>query len=397
VPNGRSDFFNNGNYTFNFEDVTFSGYGDADYLHFQTNTTLNNITINTVNGLNFEPGARLNGETEIINNLKLRGVNRFVGGSGANGDFKSFNMDWDALDWNFEQRNIDFFFVNPKKPIGWTGYSGNANRVKEYYTHDVSLTDENLAPLANLNTLLYNNTSAVFDYNLTTDAIGTILTQEVLKIDNAVSLNFNRGLSTLVVANYFKKYYAVTRDFTKSTSDKAIIIEDNFITEINTTTVANYTGIAINHPAKTVTISRNRTLCELYDFIKLNKINNLNQPNITTFFPTPKKDILDLNDYQLILSGSAVLSPCDNFVKIESDLTSSIVNINNLDVGLQDATQFLRFISITNLVSAELSVVDLNTSTTFLNETNFTGTSNSVTTFASNQVRLEATRDGYTT
>lgn len=97
VTTGRSDFFNNGNYTFNFSDVTFISYGDSDFLHFQTNTTLNNITItNAQGGLNFEPGARAAGDVEIINNLKLRGVTQIVGGSGSNGDFRAIDMDWDA-------------------------------------------------------------------------------------------------------------------------------------------------------------------------------------------------------------------------------------------------------------------------------------------------------------
>ncbi|CAL2055225.1 hypothetical protein [Tenacibaculum sp. 190524A05c] len=397
VTSGRSDFFNNGNYTFNFEDVTFSGYGGSDFLHFQTNTTLENITINANSALNFEPGARSAGDTEIIRNLKLRGVTQIVGGSGANGDFKAFDMDWSATNWRFSQRSVDFFLVNPIKPAGWTGYTGSASRVKEYYTHDVLVTNENLSPLNNLNVLLYNNDSNSFDYNLNTDTNGKIPTQEILKIDNSVSLNFDRGTSTLVVADYLKNYYSLTRDFTQPITDNVLITDDEFISETNTTTVAGYSGISINHAAKTLTISANRTLCEVYDFLKLNKINNLTQPDISTFFATPSENIIDINDYQLILSGSAVLSPCDKFVKVESDVTSSIADINNLDVGLEDATQFLKFISISNIISANLSITDLNTNTDFLTETNFTGTSNSVTTFASNQVRLEVTRDGYTT
>ncbi len=396
VTSGRSDFFNNGNYTFNFEDVTFSSYGGGDFLHFQTNTTLENITINATNNLNFEPGARLAGETEIIRNLKLKGVTRIVGGSGSQGDFKTFNMEWDATNWFFDQRNVDFFFVNPIKPAGWTGYSGAASRVQEFYTHDLIVTEPNLTPINNINVRLFNNNAGTFDYNLNTDALGVIPTQEVLKIDNSVSLNFDRGTSTLVVADYSKNYYAVERNFTSPITDNIVITDDEFISEINTATVAGYGGIAVNHASKTVTISANRTLCEVYDFLKLDKINNLTQPNILTFFVSPSEDIIDLNDYQLILSGAAVLSPCDKFVKVESDLTSSIADLNNLDVGLQDATQFYKFISIANIDNANVLITDLNTSTIFLTETNFTGTSNSVTTFASNQVRLEITRDGYT-
>ncbi len=401
VTGGRSDFFNNGSYTFNLNDVTFVSYGGNDFLHFQTNTTLNNISITNAQGrLNFEPGARLAGEVEIVNNLTLRGVSSIVGGSGSLGDFRTVNMDWDATNWNFTQRNVDFFFVNPIKPIGWVGYSGTASRVQEFYTHDVTLTDENLTPLNNINTFLYNNLQDVFDYNVTTNTQGQIQTQEVLRIDNTTpnGLNFDRGVSTFVVGEYLKEYYAVERNLIEPIVDNLVVLDDQNISETNTATVASYAGISIDHTAKTLTISQNHTLCEVYDFIKLNKINNLTQPNILEIFATPDgEQRLDVDDYQLILNGTAVLSPCDKFVKIESSVTSNITNFDNLQVGLEDAVQLYRFISISNINSANVVIEDLNTNTEFLNISNFTGTSSSVTLFASNNTRLEITRDGYTT
>ncbi len=400
VESGRSDFFNNGNYTFNMDNVTFVSYGNSDFLHFQTNTTLNNITItNARGGLNFEPGARLAGETEIINGLKLEGVTRMVGGSGSQGDFKTFDMEWDATNWNFSPRNVDFFFVNPKKPVGWTGYSGGGTLpVQEFYTHEVTVTDSNLNPLSNINITLYNSDSGSFDYSETTNISGQIPKQEVLRIDNTVSLNFNRGLSVLVAPNYLKNYYAVSRDFSQPIIDNIIITEDEFISETNTATVATYSGININHVAKTVTISGNRNLCELYDFIKLNKLSNLSQPSIERIFATPKKDILDIGDYQFVLSGGAIISPCDKFVKIESTVNSNIANINNLNVGIEDAGQLYKFISITNLTDANLTITDnaVTPSNTFLSLMNFSGESNSVTQFASADVRIDVLRDGYT-
>ncbi len=400
VTTGRSDFFNNGNYTFNMDNVTFVSYGASDFLHFQTNTTLNNITITNANGgLNFEPGARLAGETETINGLKLQGVSRIVGGSGSQGDFKTFDMEWDATNWNFIPRNVDFFFVNPKKPTGWTGYSGGGTLpVQEFYTHDITVTDTNLNPLNGLTVTLYNINGNSFDYTETTDVQGKIPRQEVLRIDNTVSLNFDRGLSTIVIPNYLKNYYAVNKDFNQPIVDNIIITDDTFISETNTATVGAYTGINIDHTAKTITISGNRTLCEVYDFIKLNKLSNLTQPSINRIFATPKKDILDIDDYQFILSGSAVIAPCDKFVKIESSVNSNITDFNNLNVGLQDASQFYKFISITNLTNANLTIADnaVTPSNTFLSLTNFTGESNSATLFSSNNVRIDVTRDGYT-
>ncbi|CAL2081592.1 hypothetical protein [Tenacibaculum sp. 190524A02b] len=400
VVSGRSDFFNNGSYSFNMDNVTFVSYGGSDFLHFQTNTTLNNITItNAAGGLNFEPGARLAGETEIINNLKLEGVTRMVGGSGSQGDFKTFDMEWDATNWNFSPRNVDFFFVNPIKPVGWTGYSGGGTLpVQEFYTHDLTLRSPNLTPLNGLTVALYNINDNSFDYTLTTDAQGTIPTQEILRIDNTVALNFNRGMSVIVVPNYLKNYIALDRDFTAPITDNLVVTDDEFISETNTTTVGAYTGVNINHASKTVTISENRTLCELYDFIKLNKLSNLTEPTIYEVFAKPSTDVLSIDDYQLVLSGTAVLSPCDKFVKIESTVTSSIADLNNLNVGLQDAAQLYKFISITNLTNANLTITDnaVTPSNTFLSLTNYTGESNSVTQFSSANVRIDVTRDGYT-
>ena len=398
VTSGRSDFFNNGNYTFNMNNVTFVSYGGSDFLHFQTATTLNNITItNAQGGMFFEPGARNAGQVQIINNLTLRGVPNIVGGSGANGDFKTYNMDWDATTWNFNQRNVDFFFVNPVKPAGWTGYSGSVSRVREYYTHDVTVTDASFNPLNNIAVRVYNNNDASFDYTQNTNASGEITQQEILKIHN-VPANTDRGLSTLVVADYAKNYYAVPRNFNEPIEDNVVLTDDEFITETNTGTVAGYTGITINHGTKQITVSGNSTLCELYDFIKLNKINNLNQPSIDTFLATPSTDILDIADYDFVLTASGTINACDKFVKLVTSSDAIIANTTNLGIGLQDSDELYKFIQINNLVNADVLITDEATvpATTILSLTNFTGTSASVATTTSANVRILVTRSGYT-
>ena len=398
VTSGRSDFFNNGDYTFNMSDVTLVSYGDSDFLHFQTAETLNNITIvNAQGGLNFEPGARNAGEVETINNLKLIGVTRMVGGSGSNGDFKTYDMDWDATNWNFSKRNVDFFFVNPIKPAGWTTYSGGSTlNVKEYYTHDVSITDEDLIPLQNITTLLFNNADNLFDYNLDTDALGQLPTQEILKIDNAVTLNFDRGISTLIIAEYLREYTALQREFDKALTDNLISRPDNNISETTEAIVAAYAGISIDHSAKTLTISQNHTLCEVYDYIKLNKLTNLRSPTVDDLFINVSGSVIDINDYQFILSGSAVISPCDKFTKIESTEASILADVDNLDVGLEDANGLYKLLSFLNVSSADAILTDENTSTTLSTETNYTGDINFVTQLNSTDVKMLVTRDGYT-
>jgi len=396
VTNGRSDFFNNGDYTFNMSDVTFVSYGDNDFLHFQTDKILNNITIVNANGgLNFEPGARNNNQIEIINNLKLLGITRIVGGSGANGDFKTFNMEWDALNWNFSQRNVDFFFVNPIKPNGWTGYSGTANRVQELYTHDITVVDNSFNPLPNTRIILANNATETFDYDLTTDTQGTLPTQEILKINNAVSLNFDRGTSTLIIPEYTKNYTTIIREFNQPIIDNIIVQDDTNISENNSNTVSTYTGITINHASKIIIISEDHNLCELYDFIKLNKINNITQPSLTSLLVTVEGENLNIGDYQFILSGNAEISICDKFLKLTSTEVSFINDINNLSIGLEDAASLYKIISLQNINNASILITDNDTNTELVNITSFTGNYNYSTLSTSSSIEILITRDGY--
>lgn len=405
----RSDFFNNGDYTFNMNGVTFVSYGNNDFIHFQSNTTLNDITItNSQGGLNFEPGANIDGDVQVINNLKLEGINRIVGGRDAQGDFRAVNMEWLVDDWIFSPRDVDFVFVNPIKSPSWQGYifqqnggNGNGNNlsVKELYTHDVTVTDRDLNPLSGVNVFLYNNNEETFDYSAITDAEGKVPRQEVLKIDNTVSLNHDRGISVLLVPDYFTRFFSVARDFTSPIVDNIVIEEDEFITEMNSNIVASYSGINIDHNNRIITISENTTLCELYDFVKLDKVNNITQPSLLEFLATPSKNILDISDYQMVLTPNAILSPCDNFVKIESSATSTIPVFENLHVGIEDATQSFKYIQISNLINANIVIEDRSStpSANFLELNNFTGVSSSVTQFDSDNVSIVVTRDGYTT
>ena len=227
VTSGRSDFFNNGNYTFNMSDVTMVSYGSSDYLHFQTPDTLNNITIvNKQGGLNFEPGAVNAGETQVINNLKLVNVSQMVGGAFSQGDFKVYNLDWNATNWQFSQRSVDFHFVNPIKPSNWNAYTGSFSRTKEYYTHDVKLVNSAGSTVPNARVLLLNNydhqnsPSYTSEYDVTTGANGEIDQQEILKINNSLSSSLrNRGDFTLIVADYNKTYQTHTRSFTEQISE----------------------------------------------------------------------------------------------------------------------------------------------------------------------------------
>lgn len=245
ITTGRSDFFNNGDYSFDFKDVTLVSYGTGDYLHFQSSNTVHDIRIISPSGLlSFEPGAQNNGETQLVINLQLRGVNKIVGGLNSLGDFRVENLDWDKLNWRFNNRSVDIVLVNPIKPSGWINYeadvAGGCSRVKEYFTHNVTVLDVQRTPRDNVVVNLFNENETVFDYRLQTDSEGKIPAQEILKTDNSVYLNYNRGTWKLIVAEYNKEYFVRTREFNNKVDEEVILLNDSYVSETDPIVVSAY-------------------------------------------------------------------------------------------------------------------------------------------------------------
>jgi len=239
---GRNDFFNNGEYTHNWEDVSITGFGDNDYMHFQTAQTLNNITVTYAGdradgGLNFEPGARNAGESMTINNLTLKGVNKIVGGQLAEGAFINRNMKWDALTWRFDCRAVTFRNINPIKPDGWLGYYISAEHWRillfEYYTHDLKVVKENNAPVAGAEVILYKNSG--FEetdkaYTQVTDLDGLIPQQEVLTFNDYIAYEDFE----LRVLSYTQNIGTGTRSLQNGQIDESLFIQtDQSLTEFD--------------------------------------------------------------------------------------------------------------------------------------------------------------------
>ncbi len=299
VNSGRSDFFNNGDYNFNFNDVTLVSYGANDVLHFQSNSTIRNIKIaSPSNSLSFEPGAVNNGDTQNIIDLQLRGVNTIVGGAGANGDLVVENLDWDNLNWTFNVRNVDMNFINPVKPVGWVGYQNSGvdgcSRVKEYYTHDLIVLNENRDPIQSAGVYLLNDVDNSFDYRSITNSGGKVSAHNVLKIDNSRGLNFDRGTWQLLVAVYDREYFVKPRSFNNKISEEVILLQDEYVSETNATVVNNYSKI--------------ENAAALYDRAKLWKVQNTNVliPDILSLLIS--QDFGELNlppSWDLVIDPSA--------------------------------------------------------------------------------------------
>lgn len=404
VTSGRSDFFNNGNYNFNMSNVSFVSYGGSDYLHFQTPDTLYNITIvNKQGGLNFEPGAVNAGETEVIYDLQLKNVTQMVGGAYSQGDFKVYNLDWDATNWRFSQRSVDFHLVNPIKPSNWSAYTGSFSRVKEYYTHDVKLVDTDGLPVANTRVLLINDydlanmSGYTSEYDVSTNAQGVIEQQEILKINNSLSSSLrNRGDFTLAIADYHKKYQIQNRNFNQITKDILLVDIDGSVSNTNESAVSTYSGIGINHNTKELTISSTHTLCELYDYIKYDKVtNNMTKPTIDELLVQVNGQQLYIGDYKLILQSGAELQTCDKFNAIKSDVVSTIGNAQNVKVALEDPNGLFKMILLNNIEAANVLIKDNINGDTLVFQANYTGQIEYITQLASTDVLIFVSKPNF--
>ncbi len=404
VTSGRSDFFNNGSYTFNMSNVSLVSYGSSDYLHFQTADTLNDISIvNKQGALNFEPGAVNAGETQVINNLTLKNVSQMVGGAYSQGDFKVYNLDWDAVNWQFTQRSVDFHFVNPIKPANWNAYTGSFSRTKEYYTHDVKLVDKDGDLVTNTRVFLLNNydnqnnPSYTFEYDATTNSNGVIEQQEVLKVNNSLSSSLrNRGDFTFIVADYNKTYQTQNRSFTAPVTDILLADTDPYVTNANSSAVGAYSGFVIDHSLKQITISSTHNLCELYDYIKYDKVtNNIAQPSLDEMCVEVLDNQLYVADYKIILQTGADLTPCDKFNYIKSDVVSTIGSVNNIKVALEDPNGLYKIIQLSNIVSADVLIKDNITNDTLYYVSNYSGSIDHVTQSSASDIYIVVARANY--
>ena len=267
VQGGRSDFFNNGDFTFNYNDVSLVSYGASDFLHFQTTQTINNLSvINAAGNMIFEPCAGNLGESMTINNLKLVGVTQIYGGYNSEGGCITNDMQWEATIWRHDPRNAFFQHVNPIKPSNWLRYevNGRTQNVSEYYTHDVKIVKENNVPVEGSQIILRHKANAQTSfinsdlrYSLTTDSNGRIPQQNVITWNDNISYaDFD-----LRVVSYTQQIGGGVRDLQNKQIDETIVTQtDPSLTETDKSVVDAYAVISNGN--------------ELYDAIKAYQVDN---------------------------------------------------------------------------------------------------------------------------
>ena len=275
------------------------------------------------------------------------------------------------------------------------------NGGREIYSregHSVNTIDD----LSYIQTTLATGKTPVYEiitaFNIVNTGNGDALNTGNYAWDYRGKENANTDLFDFFIVSYNHILTSITTTLKGSSMVKtrATVFKDSFITEPAIATVNTYPGILIDHAGKTMSISANTTLCQLYDYIKANKVATLEFPLPGTLAAEVQGNELFINDYQLIITGTAVLSPCNKFVKIVSSVTSSIADFNvNLKIALTDAISTYKLVQLSNIINGDVIMTDETTSTIITQELDFTGTLNLVTQNNTTNVSVVVSREGY--
>lgn len=290
----------------------------------------------------------------------------------------------------------------------------------QYFIRD---TDNGNRDTYNKEGHIVNNT-ADNTYNGTTLANGYTATDELLLAANVVNIgngdapntglyawdyrgknNDETDLFDLHIWGYNNQYLLVASAEMKGVEQKvvqAIVAEDIYITEEDPAVTATLSGLSITHNAiddsGVITLSDTVSLCDIYDYIKYNKLqNNLEEPSIGELAVTVSGDVLNVANYQLVINSGAELIACDKFNKIQSDIVSSITNPDStLKVSLTDPNGTYRLIQLNNLDSSNFVITDEIGNTILAEDSLYTGTYSFINQTSSTNISVLVTRDGYT-
>lgn len=182
---------------------------------------------------------------------------------------------------------------------------------------------------------------------------------------------------------------------------KATLLTDGNISKSKSDAMA-INGISIvhnpNNDEGTITISEQVTLCDLYDFVKLNKVDfHIEEPSIDKILITVIGNNLNIGDYQLVLTNGASLESCEKFQKLTSNKVSVIDDVSqNLKIALTDPNGTYKLMRLINLENA-LYVIKENVNSTILaTDTNITGIASFVTQTNAPVLSFLVQKEGFT-
>ncbi len=164
--------------------------------------------------------------------------------------------------------------------------------------------------------------------------------------------------------HYQYKYKLVSNEFMRGNGIKDIHVRMYKDHDINLpkATVTSMSGISINHAAKTISITQNQTLSDLYHFVKANKVANLNNiksPSINAIALYREGSETLISEYNINVANGVVVSESDNFKKLKC-LRSINLNSNGyIDLPHTDINN-TGYIKLFGLASADKVTVLFN-------------------------------------
>ncbi|MCT4663724.1 MAG: hypothetical protein N4A45_00655 [Flavobacteriales bacterium] len=267
------------------------------------------------------------------------------------------------------------------------------------------------------------NNTADKTYTLLTDNSGESSVEDILLGAVVVNTGTGDGVNTGVYSwdyrgkqnnstdlfdlnfwNYDHLYLQVPNVQLKGVENKivqAALIKDPFISK-NKNAASAITGISLVHNSSndegTITISDSISLCDLYDFIKLDKVNNnLEEPEIGSLMVSVSENTLNIGDYTLILQNGAKLNPCDKYQKIVSNKVSTIANVsNNLKTALTDPNGNYKLIRMIGLLNADFEIQENGGGNTLASGTNASGAVNITVQTNTDSLSLLVTKTNFT-
>lgn len=249
--------------------------------------------------------------------------------------------------------------LNPSAPaFGWGGATPTAFQAVAHYLKIIDSTGGVSGA-----SIVYSGYSTA---SLTSSAGGSV-SEIILDIENTNAQNnindygqYNSGsisaITTVSTPSYTRtiKSYgheASSENFVLNKSSSlgssvspvsVLLFVDEGVTQLNTATVAAYTGIT--HTPTTITVSQSRSLNEIYDSRKLYWRNNTG-----VVPPTKIGDAFDLGGANLVIDG-ITLSATTKFSTIQTTGSVTFLNGGDATVPIQDSTGTRTSITLTGLV-----------------------------------------------
>lgn len=379
------------------------------YCHFaSTKVTIDGLVMDqraNVTGLEFGLGNIPASVTNlnIVNNHSTNGNRHFVLVNFPGGSTYEMNR--------LQARNISLYSSSVytaqlNNPIGNIKKGQFYNNILEVY-RDLSLTTLNEDGIPATGTTIYLRRTGGDPFtNQTAVSSNGTFKQRLLqyKQTHGSSATSSQNTYAIYFANYHKQFKAQhhTLDYVEGLNGEnnlgdIKLLDDLGITETNMATVATTNGISINHTTKSITISDSISTCNLYDYLKYDKVAlNQDQPSVTTFVASKIGTTLDLSDYSIVLNSTGQLTACDLFEKIKTTGSATISNLNYLKTALQDQNNTYKLIRLQGLVNGMISISDHVQDTVITAYSEQDGTFNFVTNGNYTEIKVLVEKTDYT-